>query len=254
MRIAALHCSGSRAPVLFLHGFGSTKEDYADAPAFAAFDDRGIIAFDAPGFGETECAPVAVTANMIAAVADIVLQRLDAGPVHLVGHSMGGLAGLLFAADSPHRILSFTSIEGNLAPEDCFISRLAYELDTRCGADFLKALRQRLDDREALSLPGYAAGLAHKVRSWSAVPILRSIVEHSDNGDLLDRFLSMRQPRMFMYGSENRSLSYIGRLGGEGVRLAEIADCGHFPMYANPPRMWRELGAFIEAVDAGALP
>lgn len=30
LEIAALHRDGQREPILFLHGFGSTKEDYAD--------------------------------------------------------------------------------------------------------------------------------------------------------------------------------------------------------------------------------
>lgn len=30
LNIAAIHRAGTLAPIVFLHGFGSTKEDYAD--------------------------------------------------------------------------------------------------------------------------------------------------------------------------------------------------------------------------------
>ena len=40
MQVAAIHRSGPREPIVFLHGFGSTKEDYADIVRHAAFDGR----------------------------------------------------------------------------------------------------------------------------------------------------------------------------------------------------------------------
>lgn len=54
--IAAIHRPGERPPILFLHGFGSTKEDYADIVRHPAFDGRPFVAYDAPGCGETACA------------------------------------------------------------------------------------------------------------------------------------------------------------------------------------------------------
>jgi hypothetical protein len=45
-----------------------------------------------------------------------------------------------------------------------------------------------------------------------------SMVELSDHGDLLRRFLSLRCPRMFMYGEQNEALSYLPKLREHGVR------------------------------------
>ncbi|WP_399476426.1 hypothetical protein [Streptomyces sp. TRM68367] len=36
---------------------------------------------------------------------------------------MGGLTALLLGHQQPDRVLSFVDIEGNVAPEDCFLSR-----------------------------------------------------------------------------------------------------------------------------------
>ena len=49
LQIAALSRRGDGAPTLFLHGFGSTKEDYADFTRLSAFDGRPFLAYDAPG-------------------------------------------------------------------------------------------------------------------------------------------------------------------------------------------------------------
>jgi pimeloyl-ACP methyl ester carboxylesterase len=51
---------------------------------------------------------------------------------------------------------------------------------------------------------------------------------------------------MFVYGDENRSLSYLATLKDQGVELAEIAHSGHFPMYANPPALWTRISEFID--------
>jgi pimeloyl-ACP methyl ester carboxylesterase len=49
---------------------------------------------------------------------------------------------------------------------------------------------------------------------------------------------------MFMYGAQNNTLSYLPHLAANGVELAEIPYCGHFPMYSNAPEMWRRIAAF----------
>lgn len=53
--IATMHREGRLDPVLFLHGFGSTKEDYADIVRYEAFAGHPFLAYDAPGCGETRC-------------------------------------------------------------------------------------------------------------------------------------------------------------------------------------------------------
>ena len=59
------------------------------------------------------------------------------------------------------------------------------------------------------------------------------MVDLSDNGHLLQRFLRLPFPRMFMYGEQNRRLSYLPTLADGGVELAEISESGHWPMYSN---------------------
>ena len=53
--LAVASRAGDGPPVLFLHGFGGTKEDYADAALHAALAGRPLIACDAPGCGATTC-------------------------------------------------------------------------------------------------------------------------------------------------------------------------------------------------------
>jgi len=45
LRVAASQRGGPLAPILLLHGFGSTKEDYADIARHPAFDGRPFLAY-----------------------------------------------------------------------------------------------------------------------------------------------------------------------------------------------------------------
>ena len=61
----------------------------------------------------------------------------------------------------------------------------------------------------------------------------------------MQRFLGLPCPKLFMYGDQNSTLSYLSDIAAKGVELAEIPQCGHFPMYANAPEMWRRISQFI---------
>jgi pimeloyl-ACP methyl ester carboxylesterase len=246
LRIAALRRNGHRAPVVFMHGFGSTKEDYADITLQSAFDDRPFLSWDAPGCGETVCSDLAaISIPFQIKTALALIDGLGFDRFHLVGHSMGGLGALLLAHDNPGRVLSFTDIEGNIAPEDCFLSRQIVAHANPDPEAFFDDFIERTRHAQAWSSAIYAAGMRHKVRAGSIRGIFSSMVHLSDNGGLMDKFLDLPTPRMFMYGEQNKGLSYLPHIASQGVRLCEVPECGHFPMYSNPPFMWRALADFI---------
>lgn len=60
LRIDALRVAGPE-PVLFLHGFGSTKEEYADFTSFPGLAGRGFLAYDAPPASAPPPAPVSTS-------------------------------------------------------------------------------------------------------------------------------------------------------------------------------------------------
>jgi pimeloyl-ACP methyl ester carboxylesterase len=242
--VAACRRSGELDPVVFLHGFGSTKEDYVDIVRHPAFTGRPFLAYDAPGCGETVCADVSrISIPFLVETAQGVLDRAGVDRFHLVGHSMGGLTALILAHQAPDRVLSFVDIEGNLAPEDCFLSRQVITHAADGPERFLDEFIERMRHSPFFSSALYAASLRHKVRARAVRGIFTSMVELSDHGDLMKKFLALPFPRMFMYGEQNASLSYLLLLRANGVELAEIPHSGHFPMYSNPPAMWERIGS-----------
>ena len=85
-----------------------------------------------------------------------------------------------------------------------------------------------------------------RVRLAAVRPIFESMVNLSDEEDLMGMFLELPCRKMFMFGEENRGLSYLPRLEKEGIELAMIAESGHFPMYSNPVEMYRRIAGFLE--------
>lgn len=248
--VAGMHRAGTGVPLVLLHGFGSTKEDYADVAQIAALSDRPVLAWDAPGCGATACADLAaVSVPFLVAVAEKVLRATGTGRYHLVGHSMGGLTALLLAERDPGRVAGFVDIEGNLAPEDCFLSRQVVSHPHPDPQGFLAEFADRVWGSGGYSAELYASALPHKVRAPAVRPIFESMVDLSDHGRLLDRFLALPVPRVFVHGVQNRALSYLPRLAAHGVEIAEIPYSGHWPMYANAPATWQRITEFVTRVD-----
>lgn len=65
----------------------------------------------------------------------------------------------------------------------------------------------------------------------------------------MEMFNGLPCPRAFIYGEQNRHLSYLGDLPAKGVEVIEIPHSGHFPMYSNPPALWTAMADFLERHD-----
>ena len=245
VRLSCFSRDGAGLPIVFLHGFGSTKEDYADAALHPAFAGRPLFAYDAPGCGESECSEldrISIPFLVRTALAALAAQGIDR--FDLVGHSMGGLTSLMLAHQEPERVASFTDIEGNVAPEDCFLSRQIFLHPHEDPDQFQEDFIARNWAAPFYSSPLYATSVRYKVRAGAVRGIFESMVELSDNADLMKKFLALPFPRMFMYGEQNKTLSYLHQLAANGVELAEIPNSGHFPMYSNAPEMWLRIADF----------
>ncbi|MEU7457570.1 alpha/beta fold hydrolase [Streptosporangium roseum] len=251
IEISGLHRDGTGTPLVFLHGFGSTKEDYADVVQQEPLADCPVLAYDAPGCGASTCTDLdAVSIPFLVSVAEQVLAARGIDRFHLVGHSMGGLTALLLADSHPGRVASFTNIEGNVAPEDCFLSRQIVTHSHDDPDEFLTRFAERVGSSRFYGGALYTSSVAHKVRAGAVRAIFESMVDLSDHGKLLDRFLQLPAPKMFMYGEQNNTLSYLPTLAEGGVELAEIEHCAHFPMYSNPPQMWAWITDLVAHADS----
>ncbi len=238
--------SGDKTPIVFLHGFGSTKEDYADIMFWPAFDGHSVLAYDAPGFGQSQISDHDnLSIPFLVETAKTVLEDSGIDRFHLIGHSMGGLTALVLAHELQDRVMSFTDIEGNVAPEDCFLSRQIITHFHEDADAFMGSFQTRARHQEFFSHHLYATSLTQKVQNASIRPVFESMVELSDNMPLIDWITGLPGSAAFMHGDQNATLSYLSELAARGVDVVSIPHCGHFPMYANPPAMWAGIAANV---------
>ena len=99
------------APVVLLHGWTGSKEDFLPVlDALAA--DRRVLVPDLPGHGSCPPAPdgdYGLSAH-VRWVLDLLADRGVDGEVHVVGHSHGGLVAQRLAYAAAHRIASMVLI------------------------------------------------------------------------------------------------------------------------------------------------
>ncbi|MDT2021290.1 alpha/beta hydrolase [Methylocella sp. CPCC 101449] len=79
--------------------------------------DRSVVALDLPGAGGSDLAsPNQLTIDGLREHLDQVIVALGFEKVHLVGHDIGGLAGLWLALSSPRKIASLSIVASAMAP------------------------------------------------------------------------------------------------------------------------------------------
>ncbi|MQY03594.1 alpha/beta fold hydrolase [Actinomadura macrotermitis] len=111
--LEALPGSGvsDRCPALLVPGYTGSKEDFIAVLQTLAAPGRRVVAIDMRGQYETPGAgddPAAYTRAALGADVAALLEALGPDPVHLVGHSFGGLVTREAVLDGPVRPASYT--------------------------------------------------------------------------------------------------------------------------------------------------
>jgi pimeloyl-ACP methyl ester carboxylesterase len=194
-----------------------------------------LVCADNPGCGDSsydENQPLSI--DGVVDLFENFVAHLGLNRFLLVGGSMGGLVALLYAERNPNKIAGFVNVEGNLAPEDCIFSRIVIP---HSYSDFERVVFPQI--KRALSAQagrGFAQHLRvlERANPRAYYDYAFQTVEYSDHGNLLERFLSLPVPRCFLYGAENRHLSYLQRILESECIVIEIPNAGHFLFYDEP--------------------
>lgn len=187
----------SNSPVLFLHGFLGSAQDWCDVADLIS-EDYWCIAVDLPGHGKTVVNGSEDAYRMENCANGLVdfLDSLDIGKCNIVAYSMGGRLALYMAINFPDRFdrVILESASPGLKTEQerqdrrAHDNRLAKQLETDSLKQFLKewydqplfaSLRQdkkrfarlladRTENNKSGSATGSATGLATSLRMMGA--------------------------------------------------------------------------------------
>ena len=242
---------GTGPTIVFLHGLGCGKEDCLPWAQRDPMISYRVLAPDFPG-----CSGSPYSHNAALRMTDLVGQvqffaeTLELRGAVIVGHSMGGLIGLLLCALCPSDYQGFVNVEGNLAPEDCMFSRRAASGDfDKFESELFSELRKELASASGPGFARYRATLDSGTSARAYYDYARDLVAYSDSGTLIEQFLALPMAKAFVFGSENAHLTYLPRLRASLGSVIEIAGANHFSFHDKPDAFAAAVAEFL-----GALP
>jgi 3-oxoadipate enol-lactonase len=248
------HGHGDGAPIVLLHGLGSSSTDWTlQIPAFARH--HRVLAVDLRGHGRSRPARAALGIERHARDVADALAALGEQDAHVVGLSLGGCVGLALAGTEPARVRSLTLVNAfaRLRPAGARgAARIAQRLGLVCVAPMTTVashvaatLFPRPDQR-----PAYLAA----VRSLSATPrrtYLGSMLALA-GFDARSRLAAVRCPTLVVIGDRDRT---VPRAAAEALcrgiphaRLLVVPDSGHATPYDQPDVFNRAVLEFLSAV------
>ncbi len=223
-RIAATYARGSGDLLFCIHALGCSHHSYRHWESQSALRGYSFLAPDLFGFGASDRSErFSYTMQDHAELCAELLGHFDYEHLHIVAHSMGGAIALLLPAELLDSADSFANIEGNLTPADCGIAsrRAAGVSFEQFQADILPDFKVRFAQYASFDV----------VSPYAYYRSSQSLVEWTDSGMLLDKFLNLPCRSCYIYGDENGDQPSVAatRL----VRQIEIPHSGHFPMEDN---------------------
>ena len=232
--------------VLFLHGLGSSSDDFAGAAEHPEMKTYRIEAIDLPGHRSSRWRRKSGADSVLACVE--LLSEYVAGHVNgelaIVGHSLGGAIGVLLAERLGDRCRGLIDIEGNLIDADC----AALTRPTAARPDWERhELFQMIDEHLTGNPVGGTREYLDRYRrnvtdhhEW--VAYTRALEVHSAHGFLLERLLALECRRSYIYGADDPP-EVVEQLATHGVPATPIKGSGHWPMYANPDDLFDAIAA-----------
>ncbi|HEV2403481.1 MAG TPA: alpha/beta hydrolase [Candidatus Saccharimonadales bacterium] len=208
---------------------------------------RSIVAFDFPGCGNSAYPHgTHLTLGDLVDITDHVVSVLKLQSFTLIGHSMGGAVGLEYTRRHTEQVKCFINIEGNLVPEDCFMTRqlssVPYE-QFRCKQ--LPELIEKCRKSTNVGFQHYAHDNLAVVDPQGLYDYAASTVDWSDNLPLLQHYVGLTPPKLFVYGNANKKTlsKTLATLQSNGCPVASVGHSDHFPQYDNPSQLAQVIAA-----------
>ena len=240
---------GGSSSILYLHGLGSTKKDFEGALLVDELRDHTLVGFDFPGCGQSTNYYPEIPLGMddLVAVAHKLASEMELKDLTVIGQSLGGLTGLLFARTHPEQVARFVNVEGNLTPTDCDIQSRDVFRHRFLGDEeaFFNMVQERLNDPKKPGFEDFVAELRRNIVDRAYFDYCRSIVDYSDGSPLLEQFIELPMPKLYIHGSANSHLPHLGRLAEAGVPVVSVPDSDHFPALTNPSYYYGAISNFI---------
>lgn len=256
-------------PVMLLHGFGASLFSWHLVMETLAMD-RGVVAFDRPGFGLTErplpggwkgASPYGVQAQVTLTIA--LMDELGLRQAVLVGHSAGGAVATLVAVTYPDRVAGLVLVAPAVyssGPASCARPMLKLPPMRRLGPLLVRRLVGSLESILQRSWHDPSL-ITSEVREGYRLPLK---VDNWDRGlwellvaeraiDLPAQLGRIVVPTLVIAGDDDRIVPT-----GDSRRVAdaipgamfqEIPACGHLPQEEKPQEFLVLVLPFLQSLQ-----
>jgi 3-oxoadipate enol-lactonase len=242
--------AGERTPIVFLHGVGSDKSVWR--PQLDHFSsERRSIAFDYPGYGDSDPVPDGTTRNDYAAAILSAMDALAIDQAHICGLSLGGIVAIAMHDADAGRCASLILADTFAAHPE---GRAIYERSL-AGTENLRAMAEARVDL-LLAQPADPAMRSEVVETMARIDpaAYRVGAEAVWLADQRDRAHEIRMPTLLLCGTEDKvtppALSRELAQIIPGARYEPVEGAGHLGNIERPDAFNTLVGAFIRGVDS----
>lgn len=243
---------GERTPIVFLHGVGSDKSVWA--PQLAHFgQSRRAIAFDYPGYGDSDPAPGGTTRDDYADAIISAMHELGIDRAHVCGLSLGGVVAIAIHHADPGRCASLVLADSFAVHPD---GQSIYDRSIS-ASDNMRALAEGRADL-LLAQPADPAVRSEVIETMARIDpaAFRVGAEAVWLADQRNRAAEIRVPTLVLCGDHDhvtppalsRELAHLV----PGARYEPIEGAGHLGNLERPDDFNTLVGAFIRGVDSHA--
>ena len=241
---------GDAAPIVFLHGVGSDKSVWH--PQLEHFSrTRRAVAFDYPGYGDSDPAPQGTTRDDYAQAILSAMQELGIDQAHICGLSLGGVVAIAMHHIGADRCASLILADTfAVHPE----GRAIYERGIAASNDLRAMAEARVD--LLLAQPADPAVRSEIVETMARIEPAAYCIggEAVWLADQRDRAEAIGVPTLALCGTEDKitppTLSHELTHLIPGARFESIEGAGHIGNLERPDEFNGLVNAFIRGLDS----
>jgi pimeloyl-ACP methyl ester carboxylesterase len=215
-------CPGKGPPIIFIHGGGNDWHEWKNNLAFFAGRFQ-VYALDLPGFGLSQSPSAPISRSWMTTFLKDFMDTLGIQNTYLIGHSMGAMISIAFAAQYPESVKKLVLIAASGLGK---MSRKG-----RC----LFSVFHRIDQWQGKKRgPKYSVG---PIEEWLVI----------------DQLAKIESPTLIIWGQNDLYLPvYQSRTAQSlipGSQLHIFPHCGHAPQREYPAEFNRLVLQFLAGED-----
>lgn len=243
----------SRGTLVYIHGLGESGLCFETLLSRCETDPElkqwNHFIADLPGYGKSLPAQTPLNLKDYADFVIKICRQQVTGAMVLIGHSMGGVIGMIACECPDHPFSGFIDVEGNLTPGDCVFSSRAAAYDL---AGFESSGFQRLRETVYKNGVSDAAQRGYFASMCFAVPEQfhlnsRNLLEFSTARIGINRLKALGLPKLYIAASPSGICrESMALLDSEKIPHVVVAESGHWPFLDQPEVFLKILSGYLE--------